>query len=105
VFEAVVRACEKVDQCLGEVLASAEASGYAAIVIADHGNADFMLNADGTPNTAHSTALVPCVFVDPQFKLTSAIYMKDGKLGDLAPTILTYLGLPIPAEMTGNLLY
>jgi 2,3-bisphosphoglycerate-independent phosphoglycerate mutase len=105
VFEAVVRACEKVDQCLGDVLASAEANGYAAIVIADHGNADFMVNADGTPNTAHSTALVPCVFVDPQFKLTSAIDMKDGKLGDLAPTILTYLGLPIPAEMTGNLLY
>ena len=105
VFEAVVKACEKVDQCLGEVLASAEANGYAAIVIADHGNADFMLNTDGTPNTAHSTALVPCIFVDPQFKLTSAIDMKDGKLGDLSPTILTYLGLPIPAEMTGNVLY
>ncbi len=105
VFEAVVRACEKVDQCLGEVLASAEANGYAAIVIADHGNADFMVNADDTPNTAHSTALVPCIFVDPQFKLTSAIDLKDGKLGDLAPTILTYMGLPIPAEMMGNVLY
>ena len=105
VFDAVVRACEKVDHCLGEVLSSAETNGYAAIVIADHGNADFMVNADGTPNTAHSTALVPCIFVDPQFKLTSETELKDGKLGDLAPTILTYLGLPIPVEMTGNVLY
>jgi len=105
VFEAVVKACEKVDQCLGEVLDASGENGYAAIVIADHGNADFMVNADGTPNTAHSTALVPCIFVDPQFKLTSETGLKDGKLGDLAPTILTYLGLPIPSEMTGNVLY
>ena len=102
VFEAVVKACETVDSCLGTVLAAAQRNGYAAIIIADHGNADYMINEDGTPNTAHSTALVPCIFVAPGFELTSPATLKDGKLGDLAPTILAYLGISPPAEMTGN---
>jgi 2,3-bisphosphoglycerate-independent phosphoglycerate mutase len=101
IFEAVVKACEKVDQCLGQVLAAAERNGYGALVIADHGNADFMMNEDGSPNTAHSTALVPCIFVAPGFELTSGKDLQNGKLGDIAPTILRYLGLPIPGEMTG----
>ncbi len=101
VFEAVVKACETVDKCLGEILQSAEKNGYAVLVIADHGNADFMVNEDGSPNTAHSTALVPCVLVAQGYELTSGRTLKNGKLGDIAPTILQYLGLPVPAEMTG----
>lgn len=104
VFDAVVKACETVDRCLGEVLESARKNGYAALVIADHGNADFMKNEDGSPNTAHTTSLVPCIMVDQDFNLPNGNTIKDGKLGDLAPTILSYLGISIPAEMTGNVL-
>ena len=73
--------------------------GYSFIIIADHGNADFAINKDGSPNTAHSTNPVPCILID---KDHSAI--KDGKLADIAPTILTLLGLNIPQEMTGEVL-
>lgn len=104
-FDAVVKACESVDACLGQVLDAANRNGFAALVIADHGNADYMKNPDGTPNTAHSTALVPCIFVAPGFELTSEHRLKDGKLGDLAPTILRYLELDLPVEMTGNVLF
>jgi 2,3-bisphosphoglycerate-independent phosphoglycerate mutase len=69
-------------------------------VIADHGNSDMMINEDGSPNTAHTTNLVPCILVDEKDKLQ----LKDGKLGDLAPTILTLMGISIPKEMTGNIL-
>jgi 2,3-bisphosphoglycerate-independent phosphoglycerate mutase len=105
VFSAVVKACEKVDKCLGEILESARKNGYATLVIADHGNADFMVNEDGSPNTAHSTALVPCIFVAAGFELTSGKSLKNGKLGDIAPTILHYLGLSVPGEMTGTPLF
>ncbi|MBL7876660.1 MAG: 2,3-bisphosphoglycerate-independent phosphoglycerate mutase, partial [Cyclobacteriaceae bacterium] len=67
---------------------------------ADHGNADMMVNEDGTPNTAHTTNLVPCILVDDSYQGK----IKDGKLGDLAPTILTLMGIPIPKEMTGTVL-
>lgn len=100
VFSAVVKACETVDQCNEAVTEVARKNGYAIIIIADHGNADFMINDDGTPNTAHTTNLVPCILVDDDFKGK----IKDGKLGDLAPTILTLMGIPIPAEMTGTVL-
>lgn len=100
VFEAVVKACETVDYCAGKVTEAALRNGYTVIVIADHGNADFMINEDGTPNTAHSTSLVPCILVDDSFKGT----IKNGKLGDLAPTILTLMGVPVPPEMTGEVL-
>ena len=100
VFEAVVKACETVDYCASKVTEAALRNGYSVIIIADHGNADFMINDDGTPNTAHTTSLVPCILVDNDFKGT----LKDGKLGDLAPTILTLMGIPVPAEMTGNVL-
>jgi 2,3-bisphosphoglycerate-independent phosphoglycerate mutase len=101
VFEAAVKACETVDQCAEKVTEAALANGYATIIIADHGNADMMINDDGTPNTAHTTNLVPCILVDNDFKPK----MKDGKLGDLAPTILTLMGVPVPHEMTGNVLF
>ncbi len=100
VFEAAVRACETVDKCAGEVLDAALANGYTSIVIADHGNSDMMINPDGSPNTAHTTNLVPCILVDNDYRPT----MKDGKLGDLAPTILQLMGLSIPEEMTGDIL-
>lgn len=105
VFSAAVKACETVDECLGEILESASQNDYAVLVIADHGNSDFMINEDGSPNTAHTTALVPCIFVEQGYELTSNGRLNDGKLGDLAPTILHYLGLNIPAEMTGNILF
>jgi 2,3-bisphosphoglycerate-independent phosphoglycerate mutase len=100
VFEAVIKACETVDYCASKVTEAALRNGYSIIIIADHGNADFMVNDDGSPNTAHTTSLVPCILVDNTFTGT----IKDGKLGDLAPTILTLMGVAIPAEMTGNVL-
>jgi 2,3-bisphosphoglycerate-independent phosphoglycerate mutase len=105
VFEAVVKACETVDQCLGEILTAAQQSGYACLVIADHGNADYMVNPDGSPNTAHSTALVPCIMVAPGFESSNHSPLNNGKLGDLAPAILKYLGLKIPPEMDGKALF
>jgi len=100
VFEAAIRACETVDYCAQQVTEAALKNGYATIIIADHGNADVMINDDGTPNTAHTTNLVPCILVDADYKGT----IKDGKLGDLAPTILTLMGVAIPTQMTGNVL-
>jgi len=100
VFSAAVKACETVDQCNEAVTEAARRNGYATIIIADHGNADMMINDDGTPNTAHTTNLVPCILVDDNFQGK----IKDGKLGDLAPTILTLMGLEIPKEMSGNVL-
>lgn len=100
VFEATVKACETVDSCNKEVTEVARKNGYSVIVIADHGNAELMINPNGTPNTAHTTNLVPCIFVDDDYKGK----IKNGKLSDLAPTILKILGLEIPKEMTGNIL-
>jgi 2,3-bisphosphoglycerate-independent phosphoglycerate mutase len=97
VFSAAVKACEVVDQCVNDVVTTALANGYTSIIIADHGNADFMVNEDGTPNTAHTTNLVPCILVDNNYQKA----IKDGKLGDLAPTILELIGVKQPAEMTG----
>lgn len=100
VFSAAVKACETVDMCNAAVTEAARQNGYSVIIIADHGNADIMINEDGTPNTAHTTNLVPCILVDDHYQG----HVKDGKLGDLAPTILTLMGVPIPKEMTGNIL-
>jgi len=98
VFEAAVKAVETVDQCNQAVTEAAVKNDYAVIIIADHGNADMMINPDGTPNTAHTTNLVPCILVNGP----EGARMKDGKLGDLAPTILALMGIPAPAEMTGE---
>ncbi len=100
VFEAAVKACEAVDQCNEAVTEVARKNDYSVIIIADHGNAEMMINDDGTPNTAHTTNLVPCIFVDDLYKGI----LRDGKLGDLAPTILNLMGILIPKEMTGNIL-
>lgn len=98
VFAAAVKACETVDRCAEAVVGAALENGYATIIIADHGNSDIMINDDGSPNTAHTTNLVPCILVDKNFKGT----IKDGKLGDIAPTILKMMGIPKPKEMTGE---
>ncbi|TRX61362.1 2,3-bisphosphoglycerate-independent phosphoglycerate mutase [Fulvivirga sp. M361] len=100
VFEAAVKACETVDGCAKMVCEAALRNDYLTIIIADHGNSDIMINADGSANTAHTTNLVPCIFVDNAFNGP----VKDGKLGDLAPTILDFMKVEIPADMNGDIL-
>ena len=100
VWSAVTKAVETVDNCVSQIVPVALANGYAVFLTADHGNADYMVNEDGSPNTAHTLNPVPFFIISNDF--TGAI--KPGKLGDLAPTILTYMGIPIPQEMTGNVL-
>ena len=99
VFEAVVKAVETVDNCARKVVETGIANGYSFIILADHGNAEFMLNADGSVNTAHTTNLVPCILIDKDYKAVA-----DGKLGDIGPTVLKIMGLEAPAIMTGNCL-
>lgn len=99
-FQAVVKAVETVDACLKEVVEAGLANGYTSLIIADHGNADYMLNDDKSVNTAHSLNLVPFIVVDPAYHGKP----KDGKLGDIAPTILSIMDLPIPIQMDGNIL-
>jgi len=99
VFEAVIKAVETADKCAETVVSKGLEHGYSFILLADHGNSEFMVNGDGSANTAHTTNLVPCILIDNDYKTIA-----DGKLGDIAPTILKILGVPIPAEMTGNVL-
>ena len=99
-FSAAVKAAEVVDRCVGKLMLRLKELNYSVLIIADHGNADFMINEDGTPNTAHTKNPVPCVLINAN--KDQAISIRDGKLGDLAPTILTLLGIPIPSEMTGQ---
>ncbi len=100
VWDAVVKAVETVDACVNRVATAALAHGYTIFLTADHGNADYMVNEDGSPNTAHTLNFVPFFIIDNDWKGV----IKPGKLGDLAPTILTVMDLPIPKEMTGNVL-
>ena len=100
IFKAAVKACETVDHYTSEVVTAALNNDYAVIIIADHGNPDIMINKDGSPNTAHTTNLVPFILADN----TYAGKLESGRLGDLAPTILTLMGLEIPSEMTGKVL-
>ena len=97
-FKAAVKAVETVDQCNEAVTTAALQEGYSVIIIADHGNADMMINPDGSPNTAHTTNLVPCILADDSFSGT----LNNGKLGDIAPTVLQLLGVPQPSEMGGK---
>ena len=100
VFAAAIKAVETVDKCVERVVTAALEHDYTIFLTADHGNADYLINEDGTPNTAHTMNLVPLFIIDKNFKGT----IKPGKLGDIAPTILTMMGLPVPAEMTGDVL-
>ncbi len=100
VFSAVVKAVEAVDKCVEKVVTAALEHDYTVFLTADHGNADFMVNEDGSPNTQHSLNLVPLFVIDKHWKGT----VKAGKLGDIAPTILQVMGVEIPKEMTGEVL-
>lgn len=100
VFEAAVKACEVVDQCTKEVTEAALENGYSVAIIADHGNSDIMINEDGSPNTQHTTNPVPFFFATPKCNAK----IKDGKLGDLAPSFLKWMDVPVPEAMTGELI-
>ena len=95
IFEAAVKACETVDFCTGEIIETAQKNGYSVLVIADHGNSETMRNKDGSPNTAHTTNPVPVILVDPDIEK-----IKNGILGDIAPTILDLMGIEKPTLMT-----
>lgn len=99
VRDAVVRAMETVDRCTEQVVRACLQAGYSVLILADHGNAEYMINPDGSPNTAHTTNPVPLVILDPDCRS-----VKPGKLGDIAPTILHLMQIPVPDEMTGDIL-
>jgi 2,3-bisphosphoglycerate-independent phosphoglycerate mutase len=100
IFAAAIKAVETVDQCVSRLVTAAVTHDYTVFLTADHGNADYMINEDGSPNTAHTLNLVPLFIIDKEWRGT----VKPGKLGDIAPTMLTMMGIPIPTEMTGNIL-
>ena len=100
IWAAAIKAVETVDGCVQRVVTAAREHGYAIFLTADHGNADYMINEDGSPNTAHTLNPVPFFVIDRDFKGP----VKPGKLGDLAPSMLKMMNLPIPKEMTGNIL-
>ena len=99
VFEAAVKGTQAVDSCLKEIVPMALEKNYHILIIADHGNSDYMINPDGSPNTSHSMNLVPIVYVSNSQKK-----IKVGKLGDIAPTILNLMGIDKPSEMEGEIL-
>ncbi len=99
VYEAIKKAVATVDVCAGDVIDAAYKAGYTVMVIADHGNADKALNEDGSPNTAHSLNPVPCILVSDDYK-----EVREGILADVAPTLLTIMGVPVPEDMTGKVL-
>ena len=100
VYNAIAKAVWAVDHCVHDVIEAAKANGYEAIIIADHGNADNAINPDGTPNTAHSLNPVPFIYVTDNNSAT----VKDGRLADVAPSILHIMGLEQPKDMTGECL-
>jgi 2,3-bisphosphoglycerate-independent phosphoglycerate mutase len=97
VYSAIVKAVETIDTCLQKVVEAGLPQGYSFIIIADHGNADRAINADGSANTAHSTNPVPCIVIDKDYHKVT-----EGRLADVAPTVLKLMGLPQPTEMTGH---
>jgi 2,3-bisphosphoglycerate-independent phosphoglycerate mutase len=101
VWEAAIKAVETVDHCVEKVVTAGLENGYTIFLTADHGNSDYMINEDGTPNTAHTLNLVPFFIIDKKWKGD----LKPGKLADIAPMILTMMNLPLPAEMTGEILF
>jgi len=100
VWEAAIKAVETVDRCVERVVTAGLENGYTTFLTADHGNSDYMINEDGTPNTAHTLNPVPFFIIDADW--TGKI--NPGKLADIAPTILTVMDIPIPKEMTGEIL-
>jgi 2,3-bisphosphoglycerate-independent phosphoglycerate mutase len=100
VWEAVLKAAETVNDCVAKIIPLALQKNYVIFLTADHGNSDFMINEDGTPNTAHTMNPVPFFVISNDFQGE----VKPGKLADIAPTILHFMGLQIPAEMSGNVL-
>jgi 2,3-bisphosphoglycerate-independent phosphoglycerate mutase len=100
VWEAAIKAVETVDSCVEKIVTAGLENGYAIFLTADHGNSDYMINEDGTPNTAHTLNPVPFFIIDNEWKGK----IRSGKLGDIAPTILTLINLPVPNEMTGEIL-
>ena len=100
VWEAAIKAVETVDRCVERVVTAALKQDYAIFLTADHGNADYMINEDGSPNTAHTLNPVPLFIIDNEFRGI----VKSGKLADIAPTILTMMKIPIPSQMTGEVL-
>jgi 2,3-bisphosphoglycerate-independent phosphoglycerate mutase len=99
VYKAIEKAVAVVDECAGAVANAARDKGYDILIMADHGNADKALNEDGTPNTAHSLNPVPSILISDDYKS-----IKEGILADVAPTLLTIMGVPVPKEMTGKVL-
>lgn len=100
VWSAIIKAVETVDKCVEKVVTASLQNGYTVLLTADHGNADYAINEDGTPNTAHTLNLVPFFIIDK----TWSGKIKPGKLGDIAPTILQIMNLPVPEVMTGEIL-
>ncbi len=100
-FDAAKRAAEVVDNCVEKLVHTALDHKYECIIIADHGNSDYMINEDGSPNTAHTKNPVPCFYITTR---TEGVALKNGKLADIAPTILSLLGIPAPKEMDGEVL-
>jgi 2,3-bisphosphoglycerate-independent phosphoglycerate mutase len=100
VWEAAIKAVETVDNCVGKIVTAGLENGYTTFLTADHGNSDYMINEDGSPNTAHTMNPVPFFIIDKEWRGK----VKPGKLGDIAPTILIMMQLPIPREMTGEIL-
>jgi 2,3-bisphosphoglycerate-independent phosphoglycerate mutase len=100
VWEAAIKAAETVDDCVRQVVTTALTQDYTIFLTADHGNSDYLINEDGSPNTAHTLNPVPLFVISNEYRGS----VKPGKLGDIAPSILTVMGLPIPAEMTGEVL-
>jgi len=103
VFAAAMKAAETVDQCVSQIIPLALEHGYACLIIADHGNSDYMINEDGTPNTAHTKNQVPCILVSTHLDGTET--MRNGRLADVAPTLLALLGMEKGKEMTGDVLF
>lgn len=99
-FDAAVKATEVVDECTERIVTKALENDYSILILADHGNSDCMINPDGSPNTQHSKNLVPFLLIQNENKQE----VNDGKLGDIAPTILKLMDVPIPIEMTGSIL-
>jgi 2,3-bisphosphoglycerate-independent phosphoglycerate mutase len=100
VWEAAIKAVETVDTCVSKIITLALEKDYTIFLTADHGNADYMINEDGSPNTAHTLNPVPLFIIDNNWKGS----LTPGKLADIAPTILSFMNIPLPEEMSGNIL-